>query len=179
MPGNNLRRALLTKAYLLSDLGLMIVAAICASLVEYEQLRSVPLQDFFQARVRLQNVFVVQALLLAWHYVFRLCDLYESRRLSSRNDEAFDVLKATTIGTVLVFGTGKLLHVRIFTLLFLVVFWLVATGATIVSRIVMRRVLAFVRRRGRNLRHIAIVGTNERAMSWPGGSRANRNSAIG
>ena len=49
---------------------------------------------------------------------------------------------------------------------FLVIFWLVITCTNVCSRVMLRITLAFVRKRGRNLRDIVIVGTNVRALEF-------------
>jgi FlaA1/EpsC-like NDP-sugar epimerase len=49
---------------------------------------------------------------------------------------------------------------------FLLVFWVTITGLTIGSGIFLRFFLESLRRRGRDLRHVLIVGTNRRAVEF-------------
>jgi exopolysaccharide biosynthesis polyprenyl glycosylphosphotransferase len=49
---------------------------------------------------------------------------------------------------------------------FLLVFWVAITGLTIGSRLFLRFFLERLRRRGRDLRHVLIVGTNRRAVEF-------------
>ena len=59
-------------------------------------------------------------------------------------------------------------HITLATPLFLLVFWTASTGATVGSRLLMRVFLVWVRRHGRNLRDVLIVGTNDRAVQFAG-----------
>jgi len=47
-----------------------------------------------------------------------------------------------------------------------VVFWLVSGSATSLSRLTLREGLKYIRRKGRNLRNLVIVGTNSRAVEF-------------
>jgi exopolysaccharide biosynthesis polyprenyl glycosylphosphotransferase len=49
---------------------------------------------------------------------------------------------------------------------FIAIFWCTCTAIMISSRLVLRRVLEWLRRRGRNLRFILIAGTNQRAVDF-------------
>ncbi len=70
-----------------------------------------------------------------------------------------------------------LFHVRMASRDFLVVFWLGITVVTIVSRLILKLVLAKFRLHGRNLRNIVIVGTNARAMRFA--KRIEMNNELG
>jgi exopolysaccharide biosynthesis polyprenyl glycosylphosphotransferase len=57
-------------------------------------------------------------------------------------------------------------RVQMITPAFLAVFWMVASSAIILSRLALREFLRRARIRGRNLRHLVIVGTNSRAVEF-------------
>jgi exopolysaccharide biosynthesis polyprenyl glycosylphosphotransferase len=93
-------------------------------------------------------------------------ELYHSRRLSSRRSELIDVLKATSLGTLVIYLTAIFFKVQMVTPTFLVTFWAGSSIITVLSRIIFRRGLEWLRVRGRNLRFMLIAGTNPRAIRF-------------
>jgi exopolysaccharide biosynthesis polyprenyl glycosylphosphotransferase len=165
---NNARRKLLTNAFKLFDLGLMLLAFALASLAVLHQSNTVTMSmtEFFSMRVKVQNFAIFALLMLVWHLIFSLMGLYASRRLSTRLREVGEVIKTTVAGTLVILVGSMVFHIKLITPLFLAVFWLVTTITTVSSRLMLREFLSFVRKRGRNLRHVVIVGTNGRALEF-------------
>ena len=163
---SNIRRRLLLNAFKLFDLGLMVSAFIVAAFAEVYHCRNVNASEFFSMRVKIQNVAIFSLLVLAWHAIFSLSGLYTSRRLSDRWKELIDVTKATLLGTMVVLMGGGIFHINLVTPLFLIVFSLASTSAALSSRIILRAGLAFIRKQGRNLRSVVVVGTNNRALEF-------------
>jgi exopolysaccharide biosynthesis polyprenyl glycosylphosphotransferase len=124
-------------------------------------------------RLKLSNILLFLGFLLLWHLVLSWLGLYRSHRLQTFGQEALDVLKATAIGTVAIFNAGILFDIQIITAKFVVVFWILSTALTLLSRLTLRGVLESVRRRGRNLRNVLIVGTNSRTMDFAERLRAH------
>ncbi len=162
----NSRRQLLLNAFHLFDLGLMIFAFVSSAILSMPGNHSVTVEEFFSMRVKIQNFAIFALLVLCWHLIFRFCRLYDSRRLSERRGEILDVIKATSLGTLLIVAGSIVFHITLATPRFLITFWLVSTCATVVSRLFLRVTLAQVRKRGRNLRNVIIVGTNSRALAF-------------
>jgi FlaA1/EpsC-like NDP-sugar epimerase len=104
--------------------------------------------------------------LLLWHIIFNLFGLYRSMRFSSRWVEIGNVLKATSWGTLMMLCVAFLLRMEVITSVFVGVFWGVSNATSLLGRFSMRFLLAQMRRYGRNLRFMLIVGTNERAMRF-------------
>jgi exopolysaccharide biosynthesis polyprenyl glycosylphosphotransferase len=160
----NARRKLLTNAFKLFDLGLMILAFMVAALAVLHQSRTVTITEFFSMRVKIQNFATFSLLILVWHLILSLSGLYASRRLSDRRREVIDVIRATSAGTLVILVGAIVFQIHMITPLFLVVFWVGTTCTTVSSRLMLRVILAAVRKRGRNLRDVVIVGTNGRAL---------------
>jgi exopolysaccharide biosynthesis polyprenyl glycosylphosphotransferase len=160
------RRQFLLNAFKLFDLGLMVSSFVLAALLVLYQTEGMQPAEFFAMRVKIQNFVIFALFLLLWHWIFSAFELYASRRLSVKRQEVYDVIKATTLGTVVIFLAARALHISLATLPSLVLFWLLVTGTTVTSRILLRFVLASIRRHGRNLRDVLIVGTNERALEF-------------
>ena len=159
------RRRVLLNSMKLFDLVAVMFAFGLATVV-VSQKATVSLAEFFAMRVKIQNFVVFAVLLLVWHQLFVLFGMYASRRLAGRWEEITDILKATMLGTLLIFLAHVVLHIDLVTPGFLGVFWLTVAGTMAASRISMRVALRGVRRRGRNLRDMLIVGTNPRAVQF-------------
>jgi exopolysaccharide biosynthesis polyprenyl glycosylphosphotransferase len=163
---SNLRRQILLNAFKLWDIGLMLLAFLVAAVAVLGQSHAVTLSEFFAMRVKIQNFLIFSLFLFAWHLAFSMFGLYASRRLGERRKEAIDVLKATTLGTAIVLAGSLVFGVTLAKPRFFLVFWAVTTTLAISSRLVLRVVLASVRKNGRNLRDILVVGTNGRALAF-------------
>jgi len=122
--------------------------------------------EFLSLRIKVQNILLFLLLLYLWHVVFSLCRLYESKRLGDQKNELRDVLKATSIGTTLILLVALTFRIGMVTPAFLVVFWFTSSAISVLSRLVLRSFLAWIRAHGRNSREIVIVGTNPRAVRF-------------
>ncbi len=94
-------------------------------------------------------------------------------RLSKISAEIADLLKATTVGFAGIALFGALVHIRMLTAPFLLLFWAINFGLLCTSRVVPRIVLARVRRHGMDLRYLLIFGTNPRAVAFARAVAAN------
>jgi len=117
-------------------------------------------------RIKVPNILLFLGLFYSWHVIFSAFGLYGSRRLGDRKQEVVDVLKATSIATLVLGLAAAIFRVRMITLAFIVVFWVMSSLILILCRLLMREILAWVRTHGRNLRHVLIVGTNPRALEF-------------
>jgi exopolysaccharide biosynthesis polyprenyl glycosylphosphotransferase len=163
---SNARRKLLLNVFKLFDLGLMALAFMIATLAVLYQSSAVTFAEFFSMRVKIQNFAIFSLFILAWHLILSFSGLYASRRLSDRRGEVIDIMKAVSLGTFVILFGAIAFRLTMATPSFLIVFWLVSSGLTISSRLLLRVILAFVRKRGRNLRDVIIVGTGGRAMEF-------------
>jgi exopolysaccharide biosynthesis polyprenyl glycosylphosphotransferase len=125
--------------------------------------KTIGLQEFLTLRIKITNIIFFIVMISLWHIVFRAFDLYRSRRLENRTRECKDILKATTTGTVIFFICGTIFSVDIFTSNVYLIIWLSTTICTLVFRVSLRYFLKQIRLQDRNLRFIAIIGTNQRA----------------
>src|SRR5258708_1067322 len=117
---NNARRRLLLDAFKLFDLVLMISAFLIPPLPL--QSRAVPVAEFFSMRVKISNFAIFSLLIIVWHLIFSFSGLYSSRRLASPRTEAMDVIKASTLGTLVILLGAIVFRIRLATSLFLIVF---------------------------------------------------------
>lgn len=158
------RRYILLSIFKAFDLALLFGSFIAAAVPSLREEGATSLSEFLSMRVSVRNFVLFAGLLVIWHSLFSALGLYESRRLLRKRSEAIDVLSATSLGTVGLFLVGTVFHLTFILPLFLVVFWVVSSSAAILSRSLLRFILDQVRRRGRDLRYLLIVGTNPRAV---------------
>lgn len=98
---------------------------------------------------------------LIWWVIFRAMNMYRPRRISSHLTEAYDVLKATTVAVGLLMVVAYVGKQETVSRILFGYFWGLSYAGLIGSRLIFRELLRFARRRGYNLRHILILGTDE------------------
>jgi exopolysaccharide biosynthesis polyprenyl glycosylphosphotransferase len=163
---NEAKRRFMLGGIKLFDISQLILSfGLATILVAYSQ-GGVSLEQFLSIRVKLSNCVVFASILLAWHIIFSMCGVYESKRLAARRVEIIELLKAITLATALLAFLAAFIRITMITSRFLVSFWLISCLLFVTSRLVFRPLLAALRKRGRNLRHMLILGTNSRAIDF-------------
>ena len=159
-------RKILKNLVRLSDLLLMLACFGLATVTVSHMYSKLSLSEFLAMRVRIQNVLIFFGFLYLWNQVFSSFEMYESRRLSRRGSEVGDLIKATLLGTAIIYGAGIAFHVIMVNYVFALVFWVSVTATTLAGRLAVRFVLRQARKRGKNLRNMLIAGTNDGAISF-------------
>ena len=103
--------------------------------------------------------------------LYGIYHLYSPKRATKMWNEAGNVFKANTVGIGLVIIIFFLMSTSIegmvdFSRSFLLMFYCINTALTIFYRIVVRKVLSYIRRRGNNLKHILLVGYSRAAEAY-------------
>ena len=160
---NHFRRQILLNAFKIFDvLNMSFCLFLAASIVSHRN-EFFSVSQIFQIDVKVQVFLFFLISVFTWYVAFSIFALYRSKRLSSQWKEPLDVIKATSVGSLAIYIEGILLGIDILTPFFLVFFWIVSSLITILSRLLLRYMLKQIRIRGRNLRHILIIGTNPSA----------------
>jgi FlaA1/EpsC-like NDP-sugar epimerase len=100
-----------------------------------------------------------------WHMSLASANLYRSRRLSGEY-EFWDAMKGVSLATAFIAALGLLLRLDFITLRVVALMWLFSITLTVGTRVLLRQFLIFVRRGGRNLRFVLIVGTGLKARRF-------------
>ena len=103
---------------------------------------------------------------VVWHVVFTNMRLYESFRLATRTVELKRILIACTFCTFGTLTISVMVEMPWTGARFGALFFVVSTLVLSLSRITMRSALKVIRLRGRNLRHVVIVGRNQKATDF-------------
>jgi exopolysaccharide biosynthesis polyprenyl glycosylphosphotransferase len=162
----NDRQRLTINLVKLCDLILVVMSFALTTVVIVNLEYEISLARFLQLRTRIANFGIAIFALLVCHLVFSVCGLYRSRRLSRRRDEMFDILTATTLYVACIVVLGSVFAIRMITIHFLALFWVVCTFILIGARLMMRLIAARLRVHGRDLRYLLILGTNPRAVEF-------------
>jgi exopolysaccharide biosynthesis polyprenyl glycosylphosphotransferase len=151
--------------YKFYNLAIMTGAFLLAGILTNPAVRTESFSAYLQMKLEVGNFLILLLMLIVWHLIFTASHVYQSRRFESYwSNEVVDVFIATTIGTLAIGVFALLFRLEIVTMEFLFAVWFIATSVSIASRILFRYLLKEVRKQGRNLNHILIVGTNPRAM---------------
>jgi exopolysaccharide biosynthesis polyprenyl glycosylphosphotransferase len=162
----SIRRQILLKALMLFDLLVLGMSFALAAIPVSRLTGKVSFLSFLSMRIKVQNMLVLLALMLVWHFILSMFGLYESKRLTDKWSEAKDVLKAISLGTLVVIAAALLFRIRMVTPIFIFGFWVLSILISVSSRLLLRSFLKRVRSHGRNLRQMLIVGTNPRAVRF-------------
>jgi len=152
--------------YKLSDMLNMIGSFMAAAIIVSHRVYTIPFDQFLFMRIKVINFVLFVAVILLWHFMFSMFNLYSSRRLSKMKHEVRDIAKATFWGTITIYALSFMFRIQMIDPVFLISFWTLSTAATILTRLFMRQTLKWMRIRGRNLRYLLIVGTNPRAVAF-------------
>lgn len=100
-----------------------------------------------------------------WGIIFKGMRLYRPRRVSSHLREAGEISKASTLATLILMVTAYFLKETDFSRVVFVYFWGLSTIGLILARLIFRELLRVARRRGYNLRHLLILGTEHLGLA--------------
>jgi Undecaprenyl-phosphate glucose phosphotransferase len=97
-----------------------------------------------------------------WLVVFKLCGLYLPRRGHSKIDEFVTVFQAVTLGTLLLIAFNFFFYPsQMYSRLGLLYFWAIDIFLVGIGRAFFHDLVAYVRSKGYNLRHILIAGAGD------------------
>jgi exopolysaccharide biosynthesis polyprenyl glycosylphosphotransferase len=161
-----IRRKILINAFKFFDILNMGLCLILSILAVSNGVTIPSLNQLGQVEIKILNLVFFLTALFTGHLIFLNFKLYHSKRLSEQSKEIADVLKATSSCAILILIEGILFKIDVITLPVTAVFWCFYNLSTIVSRVVLRYFLKWVRVHGRNLRHVLIIGTNLRAIQF-------------
>jgi Undecaprenyl-phosphate glucose phosphotransferase len=100
-----------------------------------------------------------------WIVIFKGMKMYRPRRISSHLTEIYDVFKASTLAVLLIMAVVYGAKVVEVSRLFFFYFWGLSSAGLIMTRLIFRELLRCARRRGYNLRHIVIIGTDRLGLT--------------
>lgn len=161
----DLRRKALLRGFQLTDLTILFIwFLVVVSILS-------PNHDgsFFgvlSLEISLMNLLFFIFYLIVCNKIFEGFKLYHSKRLSTLVLEIIHVLGAFSLCSVCLGVTAFYLGLGLLDWKFTFLYWAGSCCIAVLSRIVLRSTLKWMRLRGRNLRNFLIIGTNEQAIQF-------------
>ena len=165
-PQNEITRRIVFNALRVADIGLVMLSFGAATIVSINAEKWTTIKTVLASKVSLSSCVEFAIVILLCHGVFSMCGLYQSKRMSTKGAEAAEVLRAMTVSTACIWCEGKLFFILIITPYFLIAFWAIGSAVVIATRMLLRYALRGLRKRGRNLHHVLVLGTNARAVDF-------------
>ena len=159
-------RKLAIRIQALLDLLMMAAGFLPVAYLVSRKAGSVSLGDFLSMRFGVMDLIIFAIFLFVWHSVFVLFGLYWSKRLTSSRRLVEDVLTASLLGSLAFLVMGRMFRVSFLTPKTLFLFWPASAFGIILGRLGIKYFLRALGRRGRNLSHLLIAGTNHRAVAY-------------
>jgi exopolysaccharide biosynthesis polyprenyl glycosylphosphotransferase len=159
-----------TLALKAADSLLLLLALLLAEIINYAPLSGLNAVeysvDFLAARVKLSNAVLGGALLFVWHIFFNARGLYRSHRLRGLHEEFKQVWQSAALCASLLLvaaqiGSWKTIDLRVVAAFF--AFAVIFCGGI---RFASRRVMRFMRRRGRYLKTLLVIGGGQRGEQF-------------
>ena len=111
-------------------------------------------------------------------YFFKKAELYRSLRFSSRYKEIFSVLRGNSsavIGLVILFyfvSEEKISRLTI------IIYWIISSIVLVSARLIVRNTLRSFRKKGRNLRHVLVIGNSRLLIDYIETAKKFKDSGI-
>jgi exopolysaccharide biosynthesis polyprenyl glycosylphosphotransferase len=148
------------------DLLAMAFSFLIASSVVISEVDGMPFTQFLSIRISILNFIIFMGFTFIWYMILAFSGAYYVRRLTQNKKEIKMIIQMTSFGTIILLVFRVIFNIKLVTIVFLLVFWLMTTTLAILSRMAVK----FIRRkswaRGINLQNAVIVGTNKRAVEF-------------
>ena len=116
-----------------------------------------PLEDYITMLIFLVPCYII---------IYNFCDLYNPKRTSSSRTELFGLMKANFFGIIYCVAVLFFIKQQNYARLFLVIFTIMNLIMDFIFRVIINRILRQMRRNGRNLKHILLVGYSRTAQGY-------------
>jgi len=109
----------------------------------------------------------------AYLILYYLFDMYNSKRASGRKRELFNIVKANSVGVILIIVVLYIINQPNYSREMFFIFWIVNIIALTGYRNMLRMILRYARKRGYNLKYVLLVGYSKSAESYINRIRLN------
>jgi len=163
---HEIMRGIVLHALRVSDIGFTMLSFGLAAALSINAGKGTTIASVLASKVSLSSCALFAIAILLCHAVFSMSGLYQSKRMSKKSSEVFDVLRAMAFSSACLWVEGRLFYILVITPTFLVAFWMIGSATVITARLLLRSGLEAIRKRGRSLHHILVLGTNTRAIEF-------------
>jgi exopolysaccharide biosynthesis polyprenyl glycosylphosphotransferase len=160
----------------LFDIAVAMVCLLLAVAFTVIDARSMSLGDFLAMRLKLQNVFLMLALLAAWSALFDRLGLYRNAYFDrSRGRKVLLVLTASTLGTAMLWVLHLVFRIEAISGPCIAYFWVLASAMMLGGRATLRLTMGALCDGVVGPRNLVIIGTNKRALDFANSIESGRN----
>jgi FlaA1/EpsC-like NDP-sugar epimerase len=159
------RRAVLKRAARVSDLAAVTATFLVALAVDSSSFTLLSFAELLAIRIKLSNLLLFAGYTGMCAMIFASCGFYVSHRLSRLGRHLREIVSGVTVITVVLLISRGPLEFSFASNYFLLVFWLLSVTVLMLPRVVGYQLLYLARLRGRNLRHVVIVGEGSSARA--------------
>jgi exopolysaccharide biosynthesis polyprenyl glycosylphosphotransferase len=163
---NTFKRQFLLDAFKIFDLTVCVAVFMAALVFSQHPLSLHRAEEIIAMRFSILNFAVLLLLFGAWHLIFSFVGLYDSRRISSLGREIRDLFWSVLLCSASLSILDVVFPMKLFNSLFVLFFGAMLFAALAASRVAIRFTLKELRRRGTNLRHVLIAGTDDEAVAF-------------
>jgi exopolysaccharide biosynthesis polyprenyl glycosylphosphotransferase len=163
---HEIMRGVLLNTLRVTDVGLIMLSFGLAAVLTISARKWTMIASVLASKVSLSSCVLFATAILLCHAMFSLSGLYQSKRMSTKASEAADVLRAMTLSTACLWCEGSVFYILLITPMFLLSFWVIGSATVIAARLLVRSALGAIRKRGRNVHHVLVLGTNARAIEF-------------
>ena len=153
-----------------ADSLLLLLALLLAEIINYAPESELNVLDysvdFLSTRIKLSNALLCGSLLVIWHIFFNMRGLYRSHRLRGLHEEFKQVWQAAALCATVLLIAAQLGGWKTIDLLVIAGFWSFAVTFCGGIRFVSRWFLRSLRRRGRNLNTLLVIGGGHRGEQF-------------
>src|SRR5215813_1888218 len=163
---HEIMRGIVLHALRVSDIGFTMLSFGLAAALSINAGKGTTIASVLASKVSLSSCVLFAIAILLCHAVFSLSGLYQSKRMSRKRAETVDVLRAMAFASACLWVEGRCFYILVITPAFLAVFYAIGSAVIVTSRLLLRSALEAIRKRGRNLHHVLVLGTNSRAIEF-------------
>ncbi|HEX8286910.1 MAG TPA: sugar transferase [Pyrinomonadaceae bacterium] len=159
-----------TLALKTADLLLLLFALLLTEIINHAPDSELGVYDysvnFLSTRIKLSNAILCGSLLIVWHIFFNVRGLYRSHRLRSLREEIKQVTQAAALCASILLIAAQIGGWKTIDFFVVVGFWGFAVLFCGGIRFASRRFLRILRRRGRYLKTLLVIGGGQRAEQF-------------
>lgn len=148
------------------DLCIMVVCFFLAAYAVSFGIRTVTFGQFLSMRVKVQNFIIFLCLLFSWHVVLSSVGLYRAKYITQVRGETISIIKAISLGTLLVALAGILFRIKLVTPFFILTFCVSCIALTIMCRRILRHIVQWMGMHATGVCYQLIVGTGNEAKAY-------------
>ena len=120
---------------------------------------------FFSYKIKIINIILLGMIIVIWPGIFSTFGLYQVRTTVKFSEDFVNIWKAVGIGAMLIAAGSYFFDRQNVTINVLVAFWISCSLTTFLLRFLIRKILFQVRKHGRNLRHVVVIGNGKRGQA--------------